>query len=566
MEDKKEEQPKVENPPAPNNPEANNKDQKDAPKVENPPAPNNPEANNQAQKDAPKQEDNNPKPEKPKLNTKMFAGLKSSNNNNNEHHKEEEKKEEGQPQPQGQASNNLIPDEKNTKELINAKITSFRHNYQLAINYITCLSDILKFFMRIYIEKLNGTLFDDKSIISFFQRTADMYKEFALSIKKFNTAFNPPGNKPKLYSNRMKNVLSQTYDSLISSFDDISNQIKNKITVKGPLFKIEGAFASIEKKRDSIGEAIYKFEVERKALEKLYNNKFEKLFSQILPPPVEPGRPIQPAALANAPIETIVDFYEVDKDLGNEINKVFAKGSLLVTEVKDKLYNINKEEQEITKALQTASTLYMDENRKIYGTEIMMKFSQLQQFGTTGNDSNVEDLYNLLLIFNEEEHSNGINQLLEKYQKLLLNTKCTKSEIINSPEKMRIGCFDKIESFYEMLLSVNPNGMAEDRKQFVVAEFKIKRDPGLFAKWRDCYLIFTAQRHMLVYDENENGNYVYIFEMSNVTFRGKVDKKRKFLFEIVVNKKGKIMNTSGTHVYDALDEQNYAKIMDIYKK
>ena len=82
----------------------------------------------------------------------------------------------------------------------------------------------------------------------------------------------------------------------------------------------------------------------------------------------------------------------------------------------------------------------------------------------------------------------------------------------------------------------------------------------MFSSWRDCLIMFTKQNHMIIFDKPVNKFFVNLFEISKVTYIKKEDKKKTFLFSIYVNKKGKIMNSNGTYIYDALDLERIKKI------
>ena len=70
-------------------------------------------------------------------------------------------------------------------------------------------------------------------------------------------------------------------------------------------------------------------------------------------------------------------------------------------------------------------------------------------------------------------------------------------------------------------------------------------------------MIFTRQKHLLLFDNQEKiENYVKIFELDKTSFRKKIDNKRPYMFELVANRKGKLMDFKGNYLFDGLNEQN----------
>ena len=95
---------------------------------------------------------------------------------------------------------------------------------------------------------------------------------------------------------------------------------------------------------------------------------------------------------------------------------------------------------------------------------------------------------------------------------------------------------------------------------------EIKRDPGIFYKWKQALLVFTKQHHVILFDNIEGykiDDIVKIFEMGKISFRRKEDKKKGLLFEIIADIKGKIMNFKGEYLFDALTIENLNQISEL---
>ena len=70
-------------------------------------------------------------------------------------------------------------------------------------------------------------------------------------------------------------------------------------------------------------------------------------------------------------------------------------------------------------------------------------------------------------------------------------------------------------------------------------------------------MVFTKQHHLLIFDVPDDfENFVKVFELDKSSYRKKIDNKRPFLFEIIANRKGKVMDFKGSFLFDALNNDN----------
>ena len=98
---------------------------------------------------------------------------------------------------------------------------------------------------------------------------------------------------------------------------------------------------------------------------------------------------------------------------------------------------------------------------------------------------------------------------------------------------------------------------------------EVKRDPGIFSRWKKEVMVFTKQHHVILFDKPNAylvANLMKIFELDKICYRKTQDSKKPFLFEIIANTKGKIMNYKGSFLFDALSNENLDEISKIIPK
>ena len=259
-------------------------------------------------------------------------------------------------------------------------------------------------------------------------------------------------------------------------------------------------------------------------------------------------------------LEEVDDFVIIVMDFFNGTNKLVLKTNLFVLEIKDLLYKVNMVFLEYSNLIKNSVLLYIQENKKIFSQDIIKDLESIEKYYEEMSKPETDQSFRIPKIFDTQNLKDQINTNLKDYQIFLKKSNRVQNEILNNDTKFRIENYVNIEIFFETLISINPQPSNLNISDLIKDKFEIKRDPGMFSSWRDCLIMFTKQNHMIIFDKPVNKFFVNLFEISKVTYIKKEDKKKPFLFSIYVNKKGKIMNSNGTYIYDALDLERIKKI------
>jgi hypothetical protein len=274
----------------------------------------------------------------------------------------------------------------------------------------------------------------------------------------------------------------------------------------------------------------------------------------------------------NAKIPELVDspdFIYVIKDLIEKINNLIVGNNLFIIDAKDALYSINNIFVEINTLVKESILIYIQESKIFFGTDVTKKLEEIENYFKKLEEEQKDNIFRLDMIYNEQKHKENISNLLQQYYELLNNSEKVKKELISDKNTFSIEKYENIIAFFEWLISISPQPTDISVDNLILKKFEIKRDPGLFSKWRNEIMIFTKQHHLILFEKPnsfEIKNLIKIFEIDKITYKKKEDSKRPYLFEIIANTKGKVMNFKGNFLFDGLNNENLTEISKLISK
>jgi hypothetical protein len=100
---------------------------------------------------------------------------------------------------------------------------------------------------------------------------------------------------------------------------------------------------------------------------------------------------------------------------------------------------------------------------------------------------------------------NEMNHLLLNYRDILIQSRIVKDKnnIINEITNFNLHNFKKTKSFFDFLQNLVPQLLKFNYKDFIQLKIGVKRDAGIFQKWRNTILTVTYQGHILLLDEDK---------------------------------------------------------------
>ena len=449
---------------------------------------------------------------------------------------------------------NRNEEDKKTISTIKSKIKELKEKYNFCIQFFDIMTKILNNIQELSYEKIKNSTNESLNYFKFFKNASDLYTKFAEDMKLSNNIIMSSANLPKMNDNMLLNVIKKTQDLLCKNLYNTSSSLNKNIISKGPMANLTEKINKIESIKKNNHSKFKEIEELKKKLIKNYKNS-ENLF-EIFCPDINNRQNRRLPPLIDTP-----DFVCIVKQLVNLINKLTLDINLYMIEIKDSLYTINGIFAEINNLVRDSVLIYIKENKKVFNIDVTKNFEEIEKYYKKLEENQGDKMFKLKKIFDSSQSEQNFHTLLQQYYILLSSSNFIKPELLKDRNTFSIDKYDNIVLFFEWLITVSPQPTSLTIDELIIKKFKVKRDPGVFKSWKDSIMIFTKQYHLLIFDEPENSeNLAKIFELDKTSFKKRNDNKRKFLFELIANRKGKLMNFTGNFLFDGLNNENINEI------
>ena len=474
------------------------------------------------------------------------------------------------------AENNRIQEEKQKKikeendrivGVIKDKIKKMNDYYNFCLQYEDVIYKILYNLDELTYEKITNSLDDGFNFVYFFKNSAELYSKFAEEIQNCNKLITFDEKKPKMTDGFLSNVMQSTQSIFYQNLSKFSHGMRQNIIAKGPLSQLSEKKSKIDVIKKTQLKKFSELIDEKKNLEKKYKS-YIKLFSsfvpELIPPnPKAPNNPVQPMPeLIDSP-----DFVCIVKDFLDSLNALLSKMIKFTTEAKESMKAINALFVDVYNLIKEAISIYIKESKIFFNQEVTKKFEEVENyFKKYDQNAKENNIFKLTRIFHNEQVKENIYNLLQQYYMLLCNSNTIKKELISDRNAFSTDKYQNVDLFFDWLISVLPTKLEVPVNDLIIKSFEIKRDPGIFSRWKQAGMVFTRQHHLILFDKVNSykiEDIVKIFETDKITYQRKEDKKKGLLFEVVADVKGKVMNFKGTFLFDALTMENINEISEL---
>ena len=453
--------------------------------------------------------------------------------------------------------------------LIKEKIKKLNGYYNFCLQYEEIIYKILLTLDESTYEKINNSLDDNFNYLYFFKNSSELYSNFAEEIQNCNKLITFTQKKPKMTDDLLSNVMQNTQGIFYQNLTKFSVGLRQKIVAKGPLSLLSDKKSKIDTLKKTQLKKFSELTDERKKLEKKYKS-FQKLFESFVPELIAQNPKANQNNQVAPPMPELIDapdFICIITDFIEAINNLLKKMITFANEAKESMKAINGLFIEVYNLMKESISIYITESKIFFNQDVTKKFEEIENYFKKYDQNEKENnIFKLEKIFQNDKVKENIFNLLQQYYTLLSSSNTVKKELTNDKNKFSIQNYKNVYEFFDWLISVLPERLDIPIGDLVINKFEIKRDPGIFSRWKQALMVFTKQHHLILYDSINNfksDNVVKIFETDKITFRRKDDKKKGFLFEVIAVIKGKVMNFKGETLLDALTIENINKIAEI---
>ena len=450
--------------------------------------------------------------------------------------------------------------------LIKTKIKEIRRKYKFSLRFYKIMYNILKYFQDLAYEKIINTINEGTSYFSFLLNASELYSKLAEQVNASNNSITPTAKGPKMGNDILMDVVKKTQNLLYQNLLKISNDLKQNVISKGPLSKVQEKVIKIDTIRKNNLNKLKDIEETKTKVQKSYQ-KYEKIFELYVPSNKKDQNVQDNKNNNNNPqvrlpsLMDTPDLVYVTQTLMEVINRLILEINLYLADLKDSFCEINALFAQMNNLLSDSVLLYIGENKKIFNSDLTKHFDEIEKYYKKSENGKNEKMFELSIIFDTNENKQIIENQLQKYYELLNHSDKAKNELVMNKNNFSIDKYSNILLFFEWLISVSPQPTDLAVDDLINRTIKVKRDPGLFKGWKNSLFVFTKQNHLLLYDDAMTPEtFLKIFELDKTSYRKKTENKKNYMFEIVANRKGKVMDFKGTYLFDGLSRQNVEEI------
>jgi len=450
------------------------------------------------------------------------------------------------------------------KEKINQKISSLGNFHVFCLNNVSVILKLFKEFTEILFAKIATTLDQNKKFLKYFKEIIEGYRKFCLDLEKANSNITNLNDENQLLSDNITKLIVTTQDTIKANFEVFSKSLNDSLVANGPFQKIKDILARFEVIKKNITLDIRNLENKKDKMVKKFNSKSVPVFTNFkkYENKLDIREPTNIKNLCNLLEDN--DFFLIEVELTLRINKLFNKLSLFLNSYKSSIEDLKKCVIEYAALVKDTVEKFLNENKKIYGGNMNLDFEHMQKFYESITKDSLEKSFIVSRILGSDTTINKFNEYISEYRNDLIKFRIVKDDVISKPDKFNISNFQSIEDLITFILSLIPI----ERKMsspLLIGKYEIKRDPGVFKSWKNCTILKTIQKNLLVFDENINKSPVEVFNIKKMKFRIKGDKKYPFRFEITEKKKGVIFNSSKVQNFDANSDENFKNIKSAFE-
>ena len=400
----------------------------------------------------------------------------------------------------------ILQYDKKIDELIN--IYSFTEKY---LNFLTLtFGKISNPFYQILSTTYNN---DIKPYFAYFKNLVNIFETFSDNLKTLGHSIKHPTNEEE--NNNIGELMNVEFDlnksveklNLIYAdiFSIITNNLKENVLNKPLYNKVETVEPKFVENLTKMNKLINKLKHRREKLINKYKKEYEPLFYYYK------DRKEKRAPELFNDLVCMKDFLFIEYDLISYCNKAFVKIKKFLKDIEIVFNDSTNLFCDYLEALKTMIKIYYDENRFIINPDILPKdmINNLDKLIEQDIRKKIEkklSIKNIIEFSKDSNLRNEMNHLLLNYRDILIQSQILKekNKIIEEITNFNLLNFKSTKFFFSFLLDLVPEIRKFNYENFIQLKIYVKRDAGLFKKWRNTILIVTYQGHILFLEESSS--------------------------------------------------------------
>ena len=427
-------------------------------------------------------------------------------------------------------------------KVIKLKKSQLQEKYRFSIQYSEIILNFVNYINTSIYEKINNSIKYNSNYISFFDSLSKLYSGLSNNLQNTKIAINKKSNEisDDIFQDsiiNIKNIIENDFSQKSESIKRITENYNKLINEK------------IKKKEESKKNILNEYnqiKLMKNILIEKYTAKFTKLFDTEI-------------KITNA--TDLPDLVIAITDLIEQINQLIREVNSFIENTKKSIISLNNIYNDINKYIKDIIISYINENKNNINDEQLQKFEEIKKKIEENNPE--ENPFTFSQVMNNITQRKKIDSLLESYYRLF-----NFSEDVNSEENScLLEKYKNIDSFFEFLIQNNPKISTISIDELITKKIEVLYYPGFFKSWKECFLYFTSQKHLIIC--NKEGifsfdNIIQIFQMDKINFELNSSFEKPFLFQISPSS-NVLLKGYNTYSFDALSNQNLFELCQIFK-
>ena len=420
--------------------------------------------------------------------------------------------------------------------LIKSKKNELEKKYFFSNEYSEIIFDFINYVTDLLYEQINNSIKENLNNISFFDTLSKIYSEVYYKLKKFNIKIDD--NQTKMNNNIIKDSIiniknlfevnfSTKSENFKRSFDNLTNQIKqNQI--------------KIEEIKKANFNKFNELSVIKNNLKVKYSQSYISLFN---------------IEIKKTNVIDLPDIVIAIIDLTKQINLLMREISVFILKTKNSLKSLNNIINEINNSAKDIILSFISENKNTFNNDINKKIEEIEKQIEEYNPKEMNFSFSQML--NTASKRNKIDNIFKSLSRLLGSNE----------DMILLEKYKDIDAFFQFLLENNKEIKTINFDDLILKKFEVQYYPGFMKSWKDCFLYYTVQKHLILCDNKDIlslENIVQIFDMNKINFKLNSSFQKPFIFEISPNF-GILLKRYNTFIFDALNSDNHYQLCLIFK-